>query len=372
MKKVYLVFLVVVLAIFTAACGDKASTSQQADDKDKNKDQLVIRTTVYPLSYFAERIGGDFVDVSSIYPAGANEHTFEPTQKDMMKLADADIFFYIGLGLEGFVENAKKTLANEGVAMVATADQVTAEKLAISTGHVHPEDEEGHDHDAEAHEHEGHDHDAEAHDEHEGHNHDAEAHDEHVDHDHDAEADDHHDHEHGDIDPHVWLSPTISQDLALAIKNTLVEKMPAQETTFNANYEALVKELQDLDNDFKAMADQAQDKTFFVSHAAFGYIAGQYGLTQVPIAGLNSQDEPSQKKLTKIVDKANELHIHYILFEQNVSSKLAEVIQKEVGAESLVLHNLSVLTADDEKNNETYFTLMQENIQTLEKALNTH
>ncbi|KOY81429.1 zinc ABC transporter substrate-binding protein [Lysinibacillus macroides] len=347
MKKVYLVFLVVVLAIFTAACGDKASTSQQADDKDKNKDQLVIRTTVYPLSYFAERIGGDFVDVSSIYPAGANEHTFEPTQKDMMKLADADIFFYIGLGLEGFVENAKKTLANEGVAMVATADQVTDEKLAISTGHVHPEDEEGHDHDAEAH-------------------------DEHADHDHDAEADDHHDHEHGDIDPHVWLSPTISQDLALAIKNTLVEKMPAQEATFNANYEALVKELQDLDNDFKTMADQAQEKTFFVSHAAFGYIAGQYGLTQVPVAGLNSQDEPSQKELTKIVDKANELHIHYILFEQNVSSKLAEIIQKEVGAESLVLHNLSVLTADDEKNKETYFTLMQENIQTLEKALNTH
>ncbi|HBJ01449.1 MAG TPA: adhesin, partial [Lysinibacillus sp.] len=281
-------------------------------------DKLTIYTTVYPLSYFAQRIGGDFVDVSSIYPAGANEHTFEPTQKDMMKLADATIFFYIGLGLEGFVENAKKTLANEDVTMVATADEVSDEKLAISTGHVHAEDD---------------------------------------------------DHEHGDIDPHVWLSPTISQDLALAIKNTLVEKMPAEESTFNQNYETLVKELQDLDGEFKAMADQAQNKTFFVSHAAFGYIAGQYGLTQVPIAGLNSQNEPSQKELTTIVDKANELHIHYILFEQNVSSKLAEVIQKEVGAESLVLHNLSVLTADDEKNKETYFTLMKKNIQTLDKAL---
>lgn len=70
-----------------------------------------------------------------------------------------------------------------------------------------------------------------------------------------------------------------------------------------------------------------------------------------------------------IVDKANELHIHHILFEQNVSSKLAEVIQKEVGAKSLVLHNLSVLTTDDEKNKETYFTLMKKNIQTLDKAL---
>lgn len=343
MKKLSVLLLVAVLALFTAACGDKSSTSQKTEEKDK----LSIYTTVYPLSYFAQRIGGDYVEVASIYPAGANEHTFEPTQKDMMKLADADIFFYIGLGLEGFVENAKKTLANEDVTMVATADDVSDDKLAVSTGHVHAEDEE---------------HEADAHDEHEHGT---------TEEEHELEAEEHgHDeHEHGDIDPHVWLSPTISQDLALAIKNTLVEKMPAQEATFNTNYDALVKELQDLNQDFEAMTDKAQNKTFFVSHAAFGYIAGQYGLTQVPIAGLNSQNEPSQKELTKIVDKANELHIHYILFEQNVSSKLAEIIQKEVGAESLVLHNLSVLTADDEKNKETYFTLMQKNIQTLEKAL---
>ncbi|WBF57469.1 zinc ABC transporter substrate-binding protein [Lysinibacillus sp. JK80] len=340
MKKLSVLLLVAVLALFTAACGDKSSTSQKTEEKDK----LSIYTTVYPLSYFAQRIGGDYVEVASIYPAGANEHTFEPTQKDMMKLADADIFFYIGLGLEGFVENAKKTLANEDVTMVATADDVSDKKLAVSTGHVHAEEEE---HEADAHEH------GTTEEEHE----------------HEGEEHGHDEHEHGDIDPHVWLSPTISQDLALAIKNTLVEKMPAQEATFNTNYDALVKELQDLDQDFQAMTDKAQNKTFFVSHAAFGYIAGQYGLTQVPIAGLNSQNEPSQKELTKIVDKANELHIHYILFEQNVSSKLAEIIQKEVGAESLVLHNLSVLTADDEKNKETYFTLMQKNIQTLEKAL---
>lgn len=330
MKKVLLLCLVAVLALSTAACGDKSSTSKQSETKDK----LTIYTTVYPLSYFAQQIGGDFVEVSSIYPAGANEHTFEPTQKDMMKLADANIFFYIGLGLEGFVENAKKTLANEDVTMVATADQVSDEKLAISTGHTHDDEEEAH------------------HDHEDGHGHD--------------------DHDHGNVDPHVWLSPTISQDLALSIKNTLVEKMPEQEATFTANYEALVKELKDLDSEFKAMADKAQEKTFFVSHAAFGYIAGQYGLKQVPIAGLNSQNEPSQKELTAIVDKANDLHVHYILFEQNVSSKLAEVIQKEVGAESLVLHNLSVLTADDVKNNETYFTLMKKNINTLNTALNAH
>ncbi|MDM5230007.1 metal ABC transporter solute-binding protein, Zn/Mn family [Lysinibacillus pakistanensis] len=339
MKKALLLFLVTVLALFTAACGDKSSTTFPKQSESKEK--MTIYTTVYPLSYFTQRIGGDFVEVSSIYPAGANEHTFEPTQKDMMKLADADLFFYVGLGLEGFVENAKKTLAKEDVTMIATADHVSDEKLAISTGHTHA-DEEDHDHAVTEEEH------SHSEDEHE-----------------------HDDHDHGNVDPHVWLSPIISQDLALSIKDTLIEKMPEQEATFTANYEALVKELQELDQSFKAMAEKAPEKTFFVSHAAFGYIAGQYGLTQMPIAGLNSQNEPSQKELTAIVDKANDLHIHYILFEQNVSSKLAEVIQKEVGAKSLVLHNLSILTADDVKNKETYFTLMDKNIQTLKTALST-
>ena len=343
MKKSFLLFTIAILALFTAACGEKTSTSEQSSNVT---DTLSVYTTVYPLSYFTERIGGDFVEVSSIYPPGANEHTFEPTQKDMMKLADADLFFYIGLGLEGFVENAKKTLANEDVTMIATANQVSDEQLAISTGHTHDETAEA-----------DHDHDHEATEE---------------THDHEVESHNHEDHDHGDVDPHVWLSPVISQDLALSIKNALVEKMPEQETTFTANYETLVNELQNLDEQFKTMAEEASEKTFFVSHAAFGYIAGEYGLTQIPIAGLNSQTEPSQKELTTIVDKAKELGIEYILFEQNVSSKLAEVIQKEVGADSLVLHNLSILTNDDIKNNETYFTLMEKNIETLKTALTAH
>jgi zinc transport system substrate-binding protein len=306
-----------VMLLLTACSGD--------EPKQQESGQIDIYTTVYPLQYFSEQIGGEFVNVSSIYPPGANEHTFEPTQKDMIALADADLFFYIGLGLEGFVENAKKTLANEHVKFVPVAENIDEEVLQSSTGHSHEEL---------------------------------------------SEHEEEHDHHHGDIDPHVWLSPTISKDLALTIKNELVKQLPEQEDTFNKNYEQLAKRLDELDQQFKALADNASKKTFFVSHASFGYIAGNYGLTQIPVAGLNSQNEPSQKELAEIVDLAKQYDIHYILFEQNVSSKLTSIIQKEIGAESLMLHNLSVLTEEDIKNNEDYFTLMEKNLQTLEKALN--
>lgn len=315
------------LLIFLASCGNKEANELNTENEEQ---QVKVFTTVYPLQYFAERIGGDYVSVSSIYPAGANEHTFEPTQKDMMALADADLFFYIGLGLEGFVDNAKKTLEQEHVKMVATVDAVSEEQLEESADE-HTEDSQDHKNDS---------------------------------------AENHEGHDHGDVDPHVWMSPKISQSLALSIKDSLVEISPEQQETFEKNYEELIKELQTLDASFEEMAHSAKSKTFFVSHAAFGYIGNTYGLEQLAVAGLNSQDEPSQKELTKLIDLAEEKNINYILFEQNVSSKLTEVIQQEIGAESLVLHNLGVLSKEDINNKETYFTLMNKNLETLKTVLN--
>lgn len=319
MKKLTLLSLVAILALFTAACGTK---SAQTDS-----DKISIYTTVYPLQYFAEKIGGDHVEVASIYPPGSNEHTFDPTQQDMIHLADADLFFYIGLGLEGFVTNAKKTLANENVTLVETTAHVEHSKFDVSTSSKH--DHEG---EEEEHEEDGHD--------------------------------------HGDTDPHVWLSPTISQDLAKSVKDALIKKDAAHKADYEKNYDAVIQDLKKLNTEYKTMADNAKNKTFFVSHASFGYIAGSYGLHQEAISGLNSQDEPSQKELTKIADDAKKDHVKYILFEQNVSSKLSQVIQNDVGAQSLTVNNLSVLTKEDIAKKRDYMSIMEDNLKIFEQALN--
>jgi len=324
MKKLSLLLLSAILLLALTACN---STDNKNEITKNDPNKIDIYTTVYPLSYFAERIGGDYVNVSSIYPPGTNEHTFEPTQQDMMALADADLFFYIGLGLEGFVENAKNTLKNENVKLVATSETIPEDMLHASAEEEH-EEEEGHEHEHE------------------------------------------HEHSHGDIDPHIWLSPILAQDLALSVKEELIAALPEQEQVFNENYEQLITDLQSLDQQFKDLASDAKTKTFFVSHASFGYIAKTYGLEQIAIAGINSQSEPSQKELAEIVDQAEMLQVSYILFEQNVSSKLSTVIQNEVGADALELHNLSVLTEDDIKKKENYLTLMERNINTLQHALN--
>jgi zinc transport system substrate-binding protein len=318
MKKIiHFLSILLPLSFILSACAN-------GEQAPKDKDQLTLYTTVFPLQYFAERIGGEFVDVETIYPPGADEHTFDPSQKDMMKLADADLFFYIGLGLEGFVENTKKTLKNENVTLVATADDLPL----YAEGEHHEDSEEHHDDEGNSEEHEH------------------------------------------DVNPHVWLDPLYSKDMASVIKDELIKKMPKNKALFEENFQQLTTELEELNNEFEETISSAKHKSIIVTHAAFGYWEQRYGIEQISISGLSTSNEPSQRELEKIISLADHEGLHYILFEQNVQSKLAEIVQKEIGARALPIHNLAILTKKNISNKETYFSLMKQNLESLNTALN--
>lgn len=333
MKKSFLIYILGLILVLSGCTGEKREES--------SSDKTMVYTTVYPLQYFTEQIGGEAIEVETIYPPGSDEHTFEPSQKDMMKLADSALFIFIGLGLEGFVEKAKETLKNENVKMVAAGENIEFVHSDVNHDPAHEE-----------------------------HADEAEHEDEHAD-GHGAESsEEDHDHNHGDIDPHVWLDPLYSKELAESIKDALVEQMPDQKEQFEQNYMELAKKLDNLHSDFEQTVQSAKHKEFIVSHAAYGYWEERYGLDQISVSGLNSSSEPTQKELQKIIAEAKEHDLKYVFFEQNVSSRLTEILQKEIGAEPLMLHNLSVLTEENITENQTYFTLMEDNLASLKKALN--
>lgn len=320
MKKYALILsLFFTISALLSGCGQGETAN-----KEKDENLLQVYTTVYPLQYFSQQIGGEFVDVKTIYPPGADEHTFEPSQKDMMALADADLFFYIGLGLEGFVDKAGKTLKNEDVKMVPVGDSLHIGEEGSGEQEDHGEDEH-------------------------------------------ADGDGH---AHGDIDPHVWLDPIYANELALTIKDQLVEQMPEQKDAFEKNYSDLAAQLKGLDKEFTEVIGTAKRKEIIVAHAAYSYWEKRYGLEQISISGLSTTNEPTQKELQKLISHARDEKIKYVLNEQNFNSKLAKMVQEEINGKPLSLHNLSVLTDEDIKNKETYFTLMEKNLSTLEKALN--
>ena len=346
MKKKLLLSVFLTVAAFLTACGN----SDTSDENQTNSDnKLTVYTTVYPLQFLAEEIGGEYASVETVYPPGANEHTFEPSQKDIVSMAESDLFLYIGYNLEGFVNNAKSILEKEGVPVIAVGELATE-------GHEHAEEEDAdHDHATEE----------DAH-------HDHAATEEDADHDHATEeeaATDEHNHDHGDVDPHVWLDPHIMIHMAEAVKDELSTLKPEQEEYFEKNYEEIKTKLENLDLEFADTIENSPKKKIIVSHSAYGYWEDRYGLEQIAVTGLSNSSEPSQKELQNIMALAEENNIKYVIFEQNIDSKLTRIIQEEIGAEALTLHNLSVLTDKDIAENRDYFSIMHDNLDTLKTAL---
>ncbi|OZI12863.1 adhesin [Bacillaceae bacterium SAS-127] len=324
MKRIFsMIVMLLAIMLIIAGCSTEKTEAPKQDS-----DQLKVYTTIYPLTFFTEEIGKEFVEVESVLPAGVDAHTYEPTPKTMIDIAQSDLFIYNGLGLEPFGAKIQESMKNEKVKVIEVGK--TLDLDAHQQMHAHEEEM---------------------------------AHEDHGTHEHEE-----HGHNHGDIDPHVWIDPTLAIQMAEVVKDQLVELQPKHKSEFENNFDSLKQKLSTLDEQFHEMADQAKRKEFLVSHSAFGYWQKNYGLKQMSVAGLSPTNEPSQKQLTEMVETAKEHQIKYVIFEQNVTPKVAKVVQNELNAEALQIHNLSVLTKEDEANNDNYITLMEKNIETLKKA----
>ncbi|MDQ0220265.1 adhesin [Peribacillus cavernae] len=310
MKKQALLLFSLSFILVLSGCNTQDSNGK------KNKDKLQVFTTVYPLKDFTDKIGGKYVEVETVYPPGTDEHSFEPSQKDIVNMADSDLFFYVGHNLEGFVTKAKPILKQEGVHLTAVGEKI---KLRHEDGHDDTHEDDGH--------------------------------------------------HHGDVNPHLWLDPGYSKEIAEIITDKLIQQMPEQKKYFETNYHTLENQLNDLDDKFKKSTENPRTNKIVVSHGAYDYWEERYGIEQISLTGLSASSEPSQRQLEEIIKTAKANDIRYVIFEQNVSSKLTETIQKQIGAKSLTLHNLSVLTEKDIKSGEDYFSLMNRNAETLKTAL---
>ncbi|UGB29912.1 metal ABC transporter solute-binding protein, Zn/Mn family [Metabacillus sp. B2-18] len=367
------------LSSFLIGCNASNEEGQSANETN-TENTLKIYTTIYPLEDFAKKIGGDLVEVENILPPGVDAHTYEPTTKAMVEIAEADGFIYSGVGFESFTEKVQESLNSEDVAFINAGEGIEYieghEEEAAHDETEHAEDEAAHDESAHTEDEAAHDENAHAeaeaaHDE-SAHTEDEAAHDENA-HTEDEAAHDEsaHAHDHGDQDPHVWIDPIHSITLAENIKDALIELNPEGKQTFEDNFQALKTQLEDLDQSFKDIISNAEKKEILVSHAAYGYWENRYGIEQISVLGLSPTEEPSQKELQTIIETAKEHEINYIIFETNVTSNVTDIVQAEIGAEALTLSNLESITEEDVKNNEDYFSIMERNLETLKTALSS-
>ncbi|OZB98000.1 metal ABC transporter solute-binding protein, Zn/Mn family [Paenibacillus sp. XY044] len=331
------------MILVLAGCGSAAKndSAEPAAATEAGKDKLKIETSFYPMYEFTRQVAGDLADVHLLVPAGTEPHDWEPTPKDMAAIEQADMLVYNGAGLESWVDQVVSGSDSKGMTAVEASKGL---ELIPGT------EEEDHDHD---------------HDAAEGDAHATEAvtgHEEEHDHD--------HEHDHGAFDPHVWLSPKLAIGEVRTIEAALSAKAPEHKAQFEENAAAYIAKLQQLDEQYTKELSDTKRKDFITQHAAFGYLAHTYGLTQVPIAGLSPEQEPSAQAMAEVVKFAQAHQVKTIFFETLVSSSVADTIAKEVGAESAVLNPIEGLTPEDEAKNLDYLQIMQANLTALVKALN--
>jgi zinc transport system substrate-binding protein len=336
-KRTFLLSVGLVLAL--AGCSNADKPNEGSD-----KAQLNVVTTFYPMYEFSRQVAGEYANVVALVPTGVEPHDWEPSAQDMAKIKEADIFVYNG-GVEGWVDDALSSASNDKRIVVEASHGIELME-GVDDGHNH-----GHEHEGETgHEHEE-DHEGEA--------------------GHEGEAD--HGHEEGHshvLDPHVWLDPVLAQQQIATIQAAFEQADPQNAANYKKNAEAYIAKLQELDESFRSTLKDAKRKEFVTQHAAFGYLAKRYGLTQVPIAGLSPDQEPAPDRMVEIIDFAKEHQVKTIFFETLVQPKVAQTIANEIGAQTDVLNPLEGLTEEDQKQNLDYIGAMEKNLEALKKALN--
>ena len=119
-----------------------------------------------------------------------------------------------------------------------------------------------------------------------------------------------------------------------------------------------------MDNQYKQGFTSCQHKTFITSHAAFGYMAERYGLTQASISGIDPETEPSPAELANIKSVVQSTGTTTIFTEELVSPTTAQAIAAETGAETSVLSPL-----ESKPDRGDYTDAMTTNLERLKSAM---
>ncbi|HGP9054227.1 TPA: zinc ABC transporter substrate-binding lipoprotein AdcA, partial [Streptococcus pneumoniae] len=152
------------------------------------------------------------------------------------------------------------------------------------------------------------------------------------------------------------------------IRDSLSADYPDKKETFEKNAAAYIEKLQALDKAYVEGLSQAKQKSFVTQHAAFNYLALDYGLKQVAISGLSPDAEPSAARLAELTEYVKKNKIAYIYFEENASQALANTLSKEAGVKTDVLNPLESLTEEDTKAGENYISIMEKNLKALKQT----
>lgn len=261
-QKIDFIKIFVVLLLMITGCNKNDET------QDDGKIKAVSTITI--INDIVKNIGGDKVNAISICPIGTDPHTYIAKPSDPRMIAESDIVFINGLGLEHWMEQMIKNAGGERPV------------ITVTDGIKPMLDQAGF----------------------------------------------------GDPDPHAWFNLELAMIYATNIANSLISIDPENESYYTTNLKNYLSELEDAHNLAKQqILEIAQEsRVLITSHDAFRYLGKEYGLEVYGLQGISTESKPRTEDVKKIIDLIKERSIKAVFIETTVNPSLLEQITKETGA----------------------------------------
>ena len=237
--------------------------------------------TMHPvLTDVAQEVGGNFVKVTPLVPAGADVHRFSPTPADVKKLAGTRIILVAGKRLETYLDKLSSNLT-AGQKIVEVGKTIPSEKIepGDETFMCCP------------------------------------------------------DHAAGAIDPHWWNSVENMQRAGRIIADAYSEMDPANKDAYRANAAVWSAKLDTLKKWAKKeiSAIPTADRKLATAHLSLRYFAKDFGFRILPVQGLNHNTIPTPDELAKAIKTVRDNKITAVFPEQGVNAKYLQQLAAETG-----------------------------------------
>lgn len=273
--------------------------------------QVNVVATIHPWFDLARQIGGEHVEASRLLPIGVSPHNFDPTPRDVMRVAEAGLVISNGgVGLDDWVEPLITASDTDATRLVVMEE---IEFSPLGPGGLEPD------------------------------------------------ADD----SAAFVNTHIWLDVTIAMSATQAIRDALTTLDPANAGDYRSNADALLQELSELDAELLEALEPVQGAAFVPFHDAWPYFARRYGLDLVieiePFPGR----EPSPEYIVHALSLIEGSGAKAIFSERQLSRRPAEVVADEAGLPLYVLDPEGGGLAEVE----SYQELMRYNMEILLEAL---
>lgn len=289
----------------------------------EESDKPIIVCSIFPQYDFVRHIVGERAEVILLSANGADMHSFEPTAKNILDIARADVLVTVGGESDTWVEGVLKSAENQDILHIELFS--FADLLHEET----PESMREHDH---------------------AHGHD-------------------HDHEEGELfDEHVWTSPSNAIKIVKGLVDELSCRFPEYIEEFSLNATGYISELESLCADFSAL--ELEGKPFIVADRfPLLYFAEEYELDFLgAFPGCSSETHASFEIMTFLLGEVERRGADCIFVTEGSSLGIAERIGEETGAKIYVFNSLQSVTSEQLQSGEGYIELMRKNYETLAEA----